>query len=523
MSNTLLINVTPQETRVADIENGVINDYYFERRRNRGVVGNLFKGRVIRVLPGMQAAFVDIGLEKAAFLYVNDVFQGHAPLELEDENRQPDDDDDDDENGNGARRRRRDVPPIEDQLKEGQEILVQVVKDPIGTKGARVTCHISLPGRYLVFMPTVDHVGVSRQIGSEKERRRLRDLANEMRPKGGGFIVRTASTGVPSNFLRHDMKVLISLWNEILTRSEKARPPAMLHEDLDLILRAARDLATADLERIIVDSREEYDRIIEFIQKTVPHLAGRVELFVGRVPIFDAFGIEDELRAAGQRNVALPSGGYLVIEKTEALTSIDINTGRFVGKKTLEDTIVRTNLEACEAIAHQLRIRNIGGLVIIDFIDMEHSDNRQGVYEALEAAFAGDRGRVKFTRISEFGIVELTRKRTRESLEQVLYEACEHCAGSGRVRTRETISYEILRELRRALPLLNEFDVNVYANPRVIAMLQERDRATIRELELRFNKKVYLRSEQNRGVENFELRGVSPSDNARSGGGGSPR
>jgi ribonuclease G len=504
MANVLVINSTPQETRVAVLENGIISDFYLERQRHRGVVGNIYKGRVIRVLPGMQAAFVDIGLEKAAFLYVNDIYQEHVPHEFDE-----DEDDDDGDDMRPGRKRRGPVPPIEDQLKEGQELLVQVAKDPIGTKGARVTCHITLPGRHLVFMPTVDHVGISRQISSDRERRRLRDIANEMRPRGSGFIVRTASAGVSSDHLRQDMQVLISLWNDILDRRDRKKAPQRLHEDLDLILRAARDLSTADLDKLIIDSREQYDRTMEFMEKVMPRFMNRVELYVGSEPIFDAFGIESELRTALSRNVTLPSGGYLVIEKTEALTSIDINTGRFVGKRNLEETIVKTNIEAAWEIAYQIRLRGIGGLIIIDFIDMEDTANRELVNAALEQALAHDRGRVKVTRISEFGIVEMTRKRTRESLEQMLCEPCEHCNGSGILKSRETTAFEILRELRRSLRSSTDFDVTVMAHPKVVAHIDQRERPALRDLELRFNKKIHIKGDHSFHLERFDMVGMT--------------
>jgi len=518
MSNVLVINATPQETRVAALENGVISEFYLDRRRNVGIVGNVYKGRVSRVLPGIQAAFVDIGLEKAGFLYVTDVYNDHTPHDLDDD----DDDDDQDDSGGKGRggrrqsRRKRDIPPIEDQLKEGQEVLVQVVKDPIGTKGARITCHITLPGRHLVFMPTVDHVGISRQIQKDRERKRLRDIANEMRPKGGGFIVRTASAGVASDRIRSDMDVLVKLWNKILRGRSSSKRVQCLHEDLDLILRATRDLATAELDQLIVDSREEYDRIIDFINSYMPAFANRVELYVGEEPIFDAYGIEEELRTAISREVPLPSGGSLVIEKTEALTSIDVNTGRFVGKKSLEETIAKTNVEAAIEIAYQLRLRNIGGLIIIDFIDMEDPSNREHVHAEFERALEGDRGRVKITRISEFGIIEMTRKRTRESLEQMLCEPCDVCQGSGLIKSRETVAYELLRELRRRLASIDAFDVAIVAHPAVLAAIESSERATIRELELRFNKKLRLAPDRSTARDTYDIAPIHPKDSAKS-------
>ena len=464
MSNVLVINTAPRETRVAVIANGSISDFYIERRRKRGVVGNIYKARVLRVLPGMEAAFVDIGLEKAAFLHVDDVYDQHAPLRVGD--------DEEDDERDEIPRRKGPAKPIDKLLREGQDILVQVVKDPIGSKGARVTCHITMPGRHLVFMPTVDHLGISRQIVSDRERKRLREIAQEMRPKGGGFIVRTASEGVPSEQIRQDMSFLITVWNDIVKRKDKVKAPKRVYEDLDLVLRATRDLAASDLDRLVIDSRDEFDRIVDFIGRVMPQLTDRVELYVGQAPIFDAFGIELELQRALQRRVPLTSGGYLIIEKTEALTSIDVNTGKYVGSDTLEDTILRTNVEAAREVAYQLKLRNIGGLVIIDFIDMSHHANRDTVFRTLDESLQGDKGRVKISKISEFGLVEMTRKRTRESMEQLLCEPCDQCEGTGQIRTSETMASEVLRELHRALPGIQHHDVKVLAHPRVVSLLR---------------------------------------------------
>lgn len=501
------MNVSLRETRVAVLENGVISGFHNERHASRGVVGNIYHGRVVRVLPGMEAAFVDIGLEKAAFLHASDVFQGHSEAEL------PDDDDlDDDDNGNGrskggssGRRKRRHYLPIEAQIREGQDLLVQVVKDPIGTKGARITCYISLPGRHLVFMPTVGNVGISRQIRSDGERKRLRKLCDEMRPTGTGFIVRTAAEGVRSEALKQDMEVLISLWNDIYKRSQKGKPPRLLYSDLDLALRAARDLAASELDRLIVDDREHYERIMDFVERVMPRFARSIELYVGTDPIFDAFGIEDELKRALEKRVDLPSGGYLIIEQTEALTSIDINTGKFVGKgnKNLEDTITLTNVEAAREIAYQLKLRSIGGLIIIDFIDMSENVDKKKVTEALHDALADDKGRVKISEISEFGLVEMTRKRTSESLTQLLCEECSHCAGRGIVRSVETVSYEILREIKRQMEITTGHDMTLRAHPKVARQLKDTEAASIKVLEQSANKRLHIRGEQHLHPEEY--------------------
>ncbi|TVQ97516.1 MAG: Rne/Rng family ribonuclease [Deltaproteobacteria bacterium] len=511
MPDVLVINCTPQEARVALLEDGVISDYYQERRASRGVVGNIYLGRVTSVLPGMQAAFVDIGLEKAAFLYVSDVYDEHEKATFDEDDDEDDDGGDASSRGRGGRgRRRRNGPPIEEQLRKGQEVLVQVAKDPIGTKGARVTSHISIAGRHLVFMPTVDHLGISRQISSDRERKRLRRICEELRPSGSGFIVRTAASGVKARHLRNDMKLLIGLWNDILdARKKRRKAPALLHEDLDLILRATRDLATADLSRLVVDSRAEYDRIQDFIGRFMPRLAGKVELYVGKDPIFDAFGIEDELHRALDRKVNLPSGGHLVIDRAEALTAIDINTGKFVGSASLEETILQTNIEAAQEVAYQLRLRNIGGLIVVDFIDMDESASRKKVMAALEEALQGDRGRVKYSRLSEFGLVEMTRKRTRESLEQMLLEPCPTCGGSGLVKSAETVAHELLRHLRRELAGMKDPEVRVIASPAVIQKLRDYKKDSLRDIEMRANRRIHLTPQNDLAVDRFVLTGAS--------------
>lgn len=506
MSNVIVVNATPQETRVAILENGTINGFHHERRKNRGVVGNVYHGRVVRVLPGMEAAFVDIGLEKAAFLHVSDVFNDHSRTEIPNLDEEDDDDDSSSSSSSSRHRgRRRNYPPIEKQLNEGQQILVQVLKDPISTKGARITCHISIPGRHLVYMPTVNRIGISRQIRSGEERSRLRNLAEEMRPDGTGFIVRTASQGVSSDVLRKDMELLISIWNEIYRRSRNGKPPRLLYTELDLVLRATRDLAADELEKLVVDDRDQYERIMNFVDRFMPHFSNRVQLYVGAEPIFDAFGIEAELRRALQRKVELPSGGSLVIEPTEALTSIDINTGRFVGSNSLDETILKTNVEAAREIAYQLSLRNIGGLIIIDFIDMSDGKARKKVSDELLNAFTDDRGRVKISKISEFGLVEMTRKRTSESILHMLCEECEHCTGRGMVRSAETVAYELLRQLRRKSEMIRDFDVQILAHPKVADLLLNQEHESVHELELRFNKKFHIKGDPTLHPEDYEI------------------
>jgi ribonuclease G len=514
MPNSLLvINADGPETRVALVENGLLGELYIERKQERGIAGNVYKGRVERVLPGMQAAFVNIGLEKSAYLHVSDVrgtpddlrrlFSGDGPRDGQ--NRRSHDDDDDEgvpTPAGGAR--------IEELLKEGQEIVVQVTKEPISTKGARTTRYISLPGRHLVFMPTVDHIGISRRISSDKERRRLRDIVESMRPPGSGFIVRTVAEGVSEKDLKADMDFLIKLWNEVVRRTESSRCPALIYNDLDLLLRTVRDLFTPDVEKLIIDSRTEYDRIKKFIGAFMPDFTGLIELYDGSEPIFDGYGIEIEIDRALERKVWLKSGGYLIVDEMEALTAIDVNTGRFVGKKSLEDTITQTNLEACREVAEQLRIRSIGGMIVVDFIDMDRPSNRDKVMRSFNDFLRRDRAKAAVTRISELGLVEMTRKRTRESLLHNLTEPCQHCEGKGYTKSRRTIAYELLRDLRRTGNLIAGDTVLVEVHPDVAQVLATTDRLFLEELEKRLQKRIMIKGRGSFHVEDYEIR--SPTD-----------
>ena len=490
MGNVLVINTTAQETRVALVERGVITEFFVERARERGIVGNVYKGRVLRVLPGMQAAF----------LYVADVYNQHEAYMQEVEAEALDDPEIPQSRG-----RNRAVGPIEDRLREGQEILVQVAKEPMGTKGARITSHITLPGRYLVHMPTFDHVGVSRRIEDEGERNRLRDMIAERRQPGTGVIVRTASEGVSDEQLVRDLDYLASLWREVLKEAELKSAPALLYEELDLVLRAARDLFTDDVDEVVVDSQREYERMVSFVERFMPSLTSAVRLYDNPEPVFDAYGIEIEIARALGRKVWLRSGGYLVIDATEALTAIDVNTGKFVGQHTLEDTILQINLEAVKEIAYQLRLRNIGGLIIVDFIDMEKAANREKVYHALEERLASDKAKTNVLKISEFGLVEMTRKRVRESLLQTLCEPCFYCEGKGYVRSRETVAYEILRELRREAYGQRTAAVRVMAHPDVAHLLYDEERGALEALEKSFAQAIDVRADTNFHIEQFEV------------------
>ncbi|WP_408889507.1 Rne/Rng family ribonuclease [Myxococcus faecalis] len=730
MSSILVINAAGRETRVALVENGHIAEFYLERKKDKGVVGNIYKGRVVRVLPGMQAAFVDIGLEKAAFLYVSDVVydpdfaraqfeltegehedapdvpteseaeaaeaaarnggpQHHHPVEhaaeaeveelsaeapahleglpkdtrlelaanapsvevasgtesavaeaapttseaapsasepsvtvvasevsvsvegatasvetasvavavqevpspasesaeaasqapvsedgvaaaqqqpepppaaatalselipppageegalavarpaevsgerrtpreareareprgrekekdkgrhKQDEKRRDKRDDD----GNGKEKvKQRRTDKIEDLLKVGQEVVVQISKDPIGTKGARLTSHISIPGRQLVFMPTVDHVGISRRISNEKERRRLREIVDRLRPPGTGFIVRTVAENVPQEKLESDIRFLIEVWNQVVRKNEKRGGPGLLHPDLDLILRATRDLFAHDVEKLVVDDREEYERILGFVTAQDPALRDRVALHEGDDTVFDAYGIEQELQRATQRKVWLKSGGYLIIDQAEALTAIDVNSGRYVGKKSLEETITKINVEAAKEIVYQLRLRNIGGIIICDFIDMEKAQNRDKVFKALQEALGRDKAKTNVLRISELGLVEMTRKRVRESIGRVLHEDCPYCDGNGFVKTATTVAYEIFREIRREAPGYKDSTLVINCNAEVARLLQGEERNELRHLMDRYNKSIQVKAQQNYHREQYDIYGRS--------------
>lgn len=488
----LVVNAEGPETRVGILEDGQLVEYFVERKRERGIVGNIYKGRVKRVLPGMQAAFVDLGpgVERNAYLYVADV------LGAGDEKRlfEGYDDGDDGAKSKSGRMSKRAAASrkIEDLLREGQEILVQIVKEPVGLKGARVTGYVSLPGRHSVLMPTIDRIGVSRRISSESERRRLRDRVDEVRPKGVGFIVRTAAEGADGQEVKDDVEFLVRLWNELGKKEATMKKPGLLYSDLDMVLRCVRDLLRDDVVEIVIDSEEQVQRARKFSSAFMPRYTERITHYEGRQPIFDAYGIEAALRQAMGRKVPLKSGGHLVIEQGEALTAIDVNTGSFVGKDDLESTITANNLEACKEVAHQLRLRNIGGIIVVDFVDMDKESNRKQVWDAFNKALAADRTRSNVTKISELGLVEMTRKRTRESLVQVLTEPCPACSGAGVVKSTTTLAYEIIREIRRLGSTVKAATVRVECPPTVAELLERYEREYLDELEKLLHKKIEI-------------------------------
>ncbi|RZA07526.1 MAG: Rne/Rng family ribonuclease [Proteobacteria bacterium] len=603
MPSELVINATLPEIRVALLEDGEISDLSIEYEKNKSIVGNVYKGRIVRVLPGMQAAFVDIGLERAAFLYVGDIVydadedeeeeEVAAPAPAREQSRDASREQSSEQNGEGAdaeeegnesldfetsdiiaeknighleeggekpaegseegldeealdgeddagpshrmaaqpdrsrqhsrhkrggRSKPRSSRPrlnIQDVVKEGQDVVVQVAKEPMGTKGARLTCHISLPGRHVVLMPTVDHVGVSRKIASSEERRRLRGIVDELRPAGMGIIVRTVAAEQSNEQLTNEIKYLLNSWDSVKKKTETQKAPYCLNEDLNVVLKTVRDYFTDDIHRLVVDSPRVFSYVVEFAEQFAPHLVNRVVKYTGKDPIFDAYGIESEITRALNRKVWLKSGGYLIVDQTEALTVIDVNTGKFIGKKNLEETILKTNMEAVKEVAYQLRLRNVGGIIIIDLIDMEKSSHREKVYRALEDALKKDKSKTNILRISELGLIQMTRKRTRESLNHVLCEACPYCNGKGFTKNLRTVCYDIFRELERAALEGGTVGARVVAHPEVVDTLFQDERETLHKLEERFGMKVSIQGDQTLHIEDFKVEGEKLSLSSR--------
>lgn len=484
MSEELLINVTPQETRVAYVENGVLQEVHIERARKRGLVGNVYKGKVVRVLPGMQAAFLDVGLERTAFLHMSDI----AGVEQR--------------NGDSDS-----VDTIMNLISEGQELIVQVVKDPMGTKGARLTTQISIPSRFLVYMPGTETIGVSQKIEQDEERQRLKDIISKYADEfdKGGYIIRTVADGVSEEAIYKDMQFLQKLWGGLKEQSGKKKSGALLHEDFPLVMRTMRDMRGTDLEKIRIDSNETYKKVHKFANKFIPELTDRIEYYPGERPIFDIYGVEDEIRKALEKKVQLKSGGYLIIDQTEAMTTIDVNTGAFVGHRNLEETIFKTNLEATQAIVRQLRLRNLGGIIIIDFIDMEDVEHRRQVLRALEKNLEKDHAKTYISDVSPLGLVEMTRKRTRESLEHVLCETCTCCGGRGSMLTAETVCYEIFRELIREARQFDAQKLLVLASQSVVDLLLDEESTSVVELEDFIGKPIKFQVETDYTQEQFDV------------------
>ncbi|TXR53951.1 ribonuclease G [Reinekea thalattae] len=483
MASEILVNVTPMETRVALVENGSVQEVYIERSQTLGLVGNIYKGKVLRVLPGMQAAFVDIGLERAAFIHASDIDISRA----DNENHKT----------------------IQMLVREGQTLIVQVIKDPIGTKGARLTTALSIPSRYLVYMPSTDHIGISQRIEGNDERERLRQAIESAKDSEGidkgGFILRTAAEGIGLSEIQSDMNYLRRVYRVLEERMQSNKPASVIYEDLPLYLRVARDLVRADVERIRIDSKETFTKVVEFVTKYTPEVVDCFENYPGERPIFDLYSVEDEIQRALSRKVELKSGGYLIIDQTEAMTTIDVNTGAFVGHRNLEETIFKTNLEAVTAICRQLRLRNLGGIIILDFIDMDDEEHRRQVHRMLEKSLERDHAKSKVTGVSELGLVEMTRKRTRESLEQVLTEACSVCQGRGMLKTSQTVCYEIFREILREERAYNNDQYLVLANQQVIDRLLDEESSNVADLEEFIGKPIRFQVEPMYTQEQFDV------------------
>jgi ribonuclease G len=480
MSEEVLINVTPQETRVAVLQQGVVQELHIERGSARGLVGNIYLGRVGRVLPGMQSAFIDIGLERAAFLHIADIR----------ENRQ-----------NG------DAKPIEKILFEGQSLLVQVIKDPIGTKGARLSTQISLAGRLLVYLPQDSHIGISQRIDDETEREHLRDKLQQLLPEGvhGGFIIRTMAESAGDKELAADVEYLTRLWDDLRERSQSVPAQTLIYQDLSLAQRVLRDFVAEDMARIVVDSRDTFQKMQDFAQQYMHNLVGRIHHYLGERPLFDLYGVEDEIEKALARRVDLKSGGYLIVDQTEAMTTVDVNTGGFVGVRNFDDTIFKTNLEAAQVIARQLRLRNLGGIIIIDFIDMDNVEHRDAVLSEFKRALEADRTRLTVNGFTQLGLVEMTRKRTRESLAHVLCEPCPVCSGRGELKTAKTICYEILREILREAKQFNPREFRILASQPVIDLFLDEESQSLAGLSDFIAKPISLQVETIYNQEQYDI------------------
>jgi len=516
MTKEMIVSSTGHETVVAILEDDLAAEIFVERERQRNVVGNVYKGRVSKVLPGMQSSFIDIGLERDGFLYVAEVIDT-----LEEFERLAADEDEENGNGDAAsgkskrdRARERVQRKIEELLREGQEILVQVVKEPLGTKGARLTSHVTMPGRFLVFMPTVDHIGVSRKIESREERARLRGIVREFRDAHGftgGVIIRTAASGRPKEDIVSDLESFYAIWLDIRKKMEASRAPAVIYQEQSLVAKLLRDLLSEDFQAIRIDNEEEYRRVLEMVERFMPVLAPRVKHYAKPFPIFEEYGVQAEIDNALKSKVWLKSGGSIVINQTEALVAIDVNTGRYVGKKSsgrLEDTIVKTNLEAAKEIVRQIRLRDLGGIIVLDFIDMEEKKNRQKVLQAVEQELKKDRSPSKAVAVSDFGLVIITRKRVKQSLERVLTEPCPYCSGTGLIKSSATICFEILNEVRKIGPDLNGHRLLLRVNPDIARALKEEESAVLRDLRRAIGKDVTIRPDLQLHHEQFDVMAV---------------
>lgn len=507
MPTKILINATSYENRIALVDQDTLMEFHLERPAEKGLIGNIYRGRVVRVLPGMQAAFVDVGLERTGFLYVDDVhikqteLEKRATLQYQGCNGRPLTGSIDSE----AAAQNEYHPSIEELLREGQDILVQISKEPIGTKGARLTCHITLPCRNLVFMPLTDHIGISRKITDENVRQRLREKIEKLRPNGTGFIVRTVAEDISSDELEADMEFLLLLWDEVTATANRTNVPNLVHTDLDMVLRSVRDLFTKDVEELVIDAKPVYKKLFSFVQTFAPHLQDKIIYYGESTPLFEAYGIEADINRALDKKVWLRSGGHIIIETTEALTVIDVNTGRYVGKNDLAETIFKTNIEAVKEIAYQLRLRNIGGIIIIDFIDMDNERHREELYSTFQEAMNSDKSRVNILKLSEFGLVQMTRKRSCQSLSQMMCEPCFYCGGDGQIKSQRSICYEIFRKISRDGRNIGGSNITIKVHPHVADMLLREESEHIERLEQEFDKRFTIIPVPDMHIKRYEV------------------
>jgi len=503
MSVELLVNVAPFETRIARIENGLAEEIYIERER--GLKGNIYKGRVQRVLPGIQAAFIDIGMQKAGFLYAGDIATARQPNTSLTDHLEHSDEADHDTGTSNAAPQRRNAPPIANLLKDNQELMVQVAREPIASKGPRMTSQIGLPGRYLVYLPHLDHIGIAKRLEDTDERERLLSICEAMELKQGGIIIRTVAEGRQAPELRQDLDYLLRLWADIEKRSKNSALGSLIHNELNLYLRVMRDYVDSDIEKIHIDSREAYETMKKFARRFMPEVAKKLYYYPGDRPIFDVYGVEATIELALQRHVPLKSGGHIVIDQTEALIAIDVNSGSFVSSKNMEETGFKTNLEAVHEIVHQLRLRNLGGIIVIDFIDMQEDNNKQKLMDVLADALKRDKAKNHIVQLSELGLVEMTRKRTRESLGRTLLTECASCHGIGLAKSAKTICYQLFREVvaeARAYPCER---LTVSAHPHIIDLMLGEENESILQLEGFLKKEIALESDESFAVDHYEI------------------
>ncbi len=506
MSTKIFINAKRYEVRLALVENNILSEFHIQRSSEKGLIGNIYRGKVVRVLPGMQAAFVNIGLKRTGFLYVDDVHVPGRELDgrrLVNENHP--------ENTPSSPFLQESVSKevsglrIEHLLHEGQSIIVQVNKNPIGTKGVRLTCNITIPGRNLVLLPLTDHIGVSRKIESEEKRILLKEQIEKLRPKETGFIVRTVAEQATESEIQADMEFLLLLWKDIQKKVSTSPIPALLYEDLDMTLRSVRDLFTPEVDELIVDERESYERINAFVNKFMPLLQNKIHLYQHDLPLFERYNLDTYINRIMEKKVWLNSGGYLIIETTEALSVIDVNTGRFVGKTDLNETLFKTNMEAAKEIAYQLRLRNIGGIIIVDFIDMEEEAHRKELFAYFKEALKKDKSHINILQISEFGLVQMTRKRLSENLAQMICEPCFYCAGEGILKSQRTICYEIFRIIERNAAQHDGERVTLQVHKRIADMLDREERVSLQQLEYEINKTIYVVPQRDIHIEKYEI------------------